>query len=262
MSVDLSISGSIATLLLNRPDKLNALSSDMWRQLSEHLDRCQQDDDIRAVVMTGAGRGFCAGADISRPSGGPIDDRPISLASALDAMTGYNTVIRKLYHLRKPTIAAVRGPAIGIAWTMVLCCDFVLVTESAKFRPAFLNLAKVPEGGIVYLISRLVGQFKARDIIYRARFVSGREAVELGLATQLVSEDSLMDDALVLARELAAGPPLAFALTKRLFNSDAPNFDQFSEQELNAIAIAANTSDAIEGMAAFKEKRPAQYTGR
>jgi len=156
----------------------------------------------------------------------------------------------------------VRGPAVGIAWTMVLSCDWVLVTESAKFRPAFLNLAKVPEGGIIYLMSRLIGQLKARDIIYRARFVSGAEATELGLATRLVPEDALLDEALALARELAAGPPLILALTKRLFNADVAGFDAFVDQELNAIAIGANTEDAVEGRAAFIQKRPAQYTGR
>jgi len=258
MSVDLSVNGAVATILFNRPDKLNALTSSMWDQLAEHLECCERDSAIRAVVITGAGRGFCAGADISRPAGTTPEK---SLASAIDAMSAYNAVIRRLYHLRKPTIAAVRGAAVGIAWTMVLCCDWILVTETAKFRPAFLNLAKVPEGGIMYLMSRLIGQLKARDIIYRARFVSGREAVDLGLATRLVGEDTLMEDAEALAREMAMAAPLAFALTKRLFNSDMADFDRFVDMELNAIAMAANTSDAVEGMAAFKEKRPAQFTG-
>jgi len=258
MSVDLSVNGTVAIILFNRPDKLNALTNDMWGQLAEHLERCERDSTIRAVVITGAGRAFCAGADISKPASAKPDK---SLASAIDAMNAYNAVIRRLYHLSKPTVAAVRGAAVGIAWTMVLCCDWVLVTESAKFRPAFLNLAKVPEGGIMCLMSRLIGQLKARDIIYRARFVSGREAVDLGLATQLVGEETLTEEAEVLAREMALAAPLAFALTKRLFNSDMADFDRFVGMELNAIAIAANTSDAVEGMAAFKEKRPAQFTG-
>lgn len=259
MSIDFSLADGVATILLNRPDKLNALTDAMWDQLAGHLDRCQQDDSVRAVVLAGAGRGFCAGADLS---GQDRKERKKGLPGAIETMHEYNGVIRRLYHLNKPTIAAVRGPAVGIAWTIVLCCDWILVSESAKFRPAFLNLAKVPEGGMIYLMSRLIGQLKARDIIYRARFVSGAEAAEIGLASRLVAEDALMDDALALARELAAGPPLILALTKRLFSSDAASFDAFVEQELNAIAIGANTEDAVEGRTAFMQKRPPQFTGR
>jgi 2-(1,2-epoxy-1,2-dihydrophenyl)acetyl-CoA isomerase len=260
MSVDCNVSHGVAIILFNRPDKLNALTHEMWGELAEHLDRCQRDDAVRAVILAGGGRAFCAGADISGEGGNK--HAKSGLAGALDAMTEYNSVIRRIYHFRKPTIAAVHGAAVGIAWTMALCCDFILVAESAKFRPAFLNLAKAPEGGIVYLMSRAVGQLKARDILYRARPVSGREAFEIGLASALVSDEALMDEAAALAREMAAAPPLAFGLAKRMFNADVGSFDQFVDLELNAIAIAANTEDAKEGMAAFKEKRPAQFTGR
>ena len=260
MSVDFHLSESIATILLNRPDKLNALTGPMWEQLAGHLERCERDDEVRAVILTGAGRGFCSGADM-RAAGSTKDHKP-SLAGVLQSMNGYNDVIRRLYSLRKPVIAAVQGPAIGIGWTLALCCDWVLVTESSKFRPAFLNLAKVPEGGFMYLMTRLIGQLKARDVIYRARFISGPEAVELGLATRLISEQALMPEAIALAREAAAGPPLVFALTKRLFNADTGSFEQFLELEINAIAIAANTQDAAEGAAAFRDKRPARFTGR
>lgn len=260
MSVECSVSQGVATIVLNRPDKLNALTDAMWEQLAQHLDVCQRDDAIRAVILTGAGRGFCAGADISGQ--GRTKDHKTGLTGALETMSAYAAIVRRIYHLRKPTIAAVHGAAIGIAWTMALCCDWVLVAESAKFRAAFLNLAKVPEGGIVYLMSRLIGPLKARDVLYRARFVSGREAFELGLANRVVNEEMLMEEATQLAREAAAAPPLAFALTKRLFNADVASFDQFVDMELNSIAIAANTQDAVEGMAAFKEKRAARFTGR
>lgn len=260
MSIDCSVSEGVAIILLNRPEKLNALTHEMWGQLAQHVERCERDDAVRAVILAGAGRGFCAGADISGQGGNK--ERKTGLPGALEAMSEYNNVIRRLYHLRKPTIAVVHGAAVGIAWTLVLCCDWVLVTENARFRPAFLNLAKVPEGGIVYLMTQLIGALKARDIIYRARTVSGREAVDLGLANQLVSEPAMIDDAMTLAREVAAGPPLAFALTKRLCNAGAPSFDQFVEAELNAIAIAANTEDAREGLTAFKDKRAARFMGR
>jgi 2-(1,2-epoxy-1,2-dihydrophenyl)acetyl-CoA isomerase len=260
VSVECRVAEGVATLLLNRPEKLNALTADMWLELGEHLDRCQRDDGVRAVILSGAGRGFCAGADISRV-GADSTARP-TLGGVLESMRGYDAVIRRLYHLRKPVIAAAQGAVIGIAWTLVLCCDWILVTESTRFRPAFLNLAKVPEGGFIYLITGLIGQLRAREITYGARFVSGTEAVELGLANRLVGEDTLMQEALTLAREAATGATLAFALTKQLFNTCAGSFDQFLDLEINAIAIAANTADALEGSMVFREKRDPRFLGR
>jgi 2-(1,2-epoxy-1,2-dihydrophenyl)acetyl-CoA isomerase len=260
MSIDLNLAGNVATLVLNRPDKLNALTAGMWRSLLDCLDRCQHDATIRAVILTGAGRGFCAGADLS--AAGSEEAAAPSLVGSLEAMAGYDEVIRRLYRLDKPVIAAVRGPAIGIAWTLVLCCDWVLVTESTRFRAAFLNLAKVPEGGFQYLLARQIGHLQARDLVYRAAFVSGPEALARGLASRLVPEAALLDEATALACEAADMPPLTFALTKRLFNGDAAGFDQFLAMEMNAIAIGSNSQDALEGSAAFKGKRSPRYVGR
>lgn len=145
MIVELSLSGPVATIRLNRPQKLNALTDAMWLQLADHLDRFEQDDAIRAIILCGEGRAFCAGADISGEER-VIERRP-GIAGTAQAMEFYDTVVRRIYHMPKPIIAAVQGAAVGIAWTMALCCDWVLVAESAKFRPAFLNLGKVPEGG-------------------------------------------------------------------------------------------------------------------
>jgi 2-(1,2-epoxy-1,2-dihydrophenyl)acetyl-CoA isomerase len=259
MDLEFSISEGVATILLNRPDKLNAVSEEMWRGLEAALDRCRADDEIRAVILTGAGRGFCAGADLG---GAGIKLKRPGTAGSVGTMTEYNDVIRKLYTLKKPVIAAVRGPCVGIGWTLVLCCDWILVTESAKFRPAFMNLAKVPEGGFQFLVSRLIGGLKARDIIYRAKFVSGPEAADIGLATRLVGENELIEEASELARELAGTAPFTFALTKRLFNAGYDTFDQFVDAELNAIGLASVTEDAREAMAAFREKRAGQFHGQ
>ena len=260
MSVDCSISEGVATLLFNRPEKLNALTDVMWDQLAEHLERCHSDEGVRAVLLAGAGRAFSAGADVSGE--GRSWERKPGPVGSLELMDAYDAVIRSLYRLGKPTIAAVQGPAIGIGWTLALCCDWLLVSEEARFRPAFLNLAKVPEGGFVYLVTRLVGELKARDLVYRSAFVSGAEAFELGLASRLVGKEELMDEARALAREAAAAPPLSFALTKQLFQTQAGSFESFLEQERGAIALAANTEDAVEGITAFREKRPARFTGR
>lgn len=259
MSADLSISGNVATILLNRPDKLNALTDTMWLQLAEHLDRCEEDDDIRAIVLAGAGRGFCAGADISGE--GKVIARKQGIAGPLQMMEFYGSVVRKLYHMPKPVISAVQGAAVGIAWTMILCSDWILAAEGAKFRSAFMNLAKVPEGGFQFLVARQIGQLKARDLIYRTKPLSGAEAVELGLATKLVSDEALMEEAQALAVEAAGLAPVAFKLTKRLFNENSGDFDAFLRKELQSIVITASMDDAVEGMKAFREKRPAAYTG-
>lgn len=259
MSIDLSISDNVATILFNRPDKLNALTDTMWLQLREHLDRCQSDDAIRAVILTGAGRGFCAGADLSGE--GKVIERKPGIAGTLQMMEFYCSIVRLLYHLPKPTIAAVHGPTVGIAWTMALACDWLLAADGTKFRSAFINLAKVPEAGFQFLAARQIGDFKARDFIYRTQDLSGTEAAELGLATRSVEHGVLLDEARALAAQAAQFPPLAFKLTKQLFNANSGDFDAFLEKERQAIVIAANTQDAREGMTAFVEKRPANYTG-
>jgi len=144
---------------------------------------------------------------------------------------------------------------------MALACDWLLVSPKAKMRPAFLNLAKVPEAGFQFLLARQIGEMKARDIVYRSAFVSGTEAAELGLASALVPGDDLAAVAITKAREAAGLAPITFAMTKRLFNARSGDFDAFLEQEKQAIVIAANTLDAKEGMAAFLEKRAPAYTG-
>jgi 2-(1,2-epoxy-1,2-dihydrophenyl)acetyl-CoA isomerase len=235
------------------------LNDTMCLELREHLDRCESDDAIRAVVLAGAGRGFCAGADISGE--GKVIERKPGIAGTHRMMEFYDTIMRRIYHMPKPMIAAVQGTAVGIAWTMALACDWLLAAESAKFRSAFMNLAKVPEGGFQFLVARQVGEFKARDLVYRALPLSGAEAVQLGLATRLVPDADLMAEAEVLARGGAAMPPLVFKLTKQLFNARSGNFDAFLEAELQRIVIAANSADAKEGMAAFVGKRAANFTG-
>jgi 2-(1,2-epoxy-1,2-dihydrophenyl)acetyl-CoA isomerase len=259
MSVDIEVSDRVATILFNRPDKLNAFTDTMWMQLRDHLDRCAEDDEIRAVILTGQGRGFCAGADISGE--GKVIVRKPGIAGVQQMMEFYGAIVRRIYHLPKPTIAAVHGAAVGIAWTMALCCDWLLTTESARFRPAFMNLAKVPEGGFQFLVARQIGAFKARDLVYRSQFLSGAEAFEMGLASRLVSDEALTDEASALGAEAANLAPAAFKLSKQLFNESSGDFDDFLQRELHAITIAASMADAREGMAAFVEKRAAKFTG-
>lgn len=259
MSVDLSISNGVATILLNRPAKLNAFSDTMWLSLRDHLDRCATDDGIRAVILTGAGRGFSAGADISGE--GKVIERKPGIAGVYQMMDFYQSIVRRLYHLPKPVVAAVQGPVVGIAWSLALCCDWLLAAPETKFRPAFMSLGKVPEGGFQFLVARNAGQFVARDLAYRSHVVSGTEALDMRLVTRLVPAGDLLADATAMGEEAAAMAPLAFRYAKELFNAQSGNFDAFLEQEMQKIAIAASTSDAKEGMTAFVEKRQARFVG-
>jgi 2-(1,2-epoxy-1,2-dihydrophenyl)acetyl-CoA isomerase len=259
MSIDLAVSDRVATILLNRPDKLNALTDTMWLQLRGHLVRCEEDDEIRAIVLTGAGRGFCAGADISGE--GKVIERKPGIAGITQMTDFYFSIVRRVYHMPKPTIAAVKGAAVGISWTMALCCDFLLAGESAKFRPGFMNLGKVPEGGFQFLLARQIGDFRARELTYRSQFVTGPEAAAIGLATRCVADDELMNEANALAKEATGFAPAPFKYAKRLFNARSGDYDSFLAEEAKAIAITATMADAKEGMLAFVEKRAANYTG-
>jgi len=259
MSIELSVSDRVATILLNRPDKLNALTDTMWMQLRDHLDRCEQDDEIRSVILTGAGRGFCAGADISGE--GKVIVRKSGIAGITQMTDFYFSIVRRIYHLPKPTIAAVKGAAVGISWTMALCCDFLIAGESAKFRPGFMNLGKVPEGGFQFLVARQIGDFRARELTYRSQFISGPEAAAMGLATRCVADDDLMTEANALGAEAAGFAPASFKYAKALFNVRSGDYDAFLAEEAKAIAVTATMADAKEGMLAFVEKRAANYTG-
>lgn len=259
MNVDIEVADRVATILFNRPDKLNAFTDGMWIQLRDHLDRCAEDDEVRSIIFAGQGRGFCAGADLSGEN--KIIARKPGIAGIQQMMEFYSAILRRIYHLPKPTIAAVHGPAVGIGWTIALSCDWLLTTENAKFRPAFMNLAKVPEGGFQFLVARQIGAFKARNLVYRSRFLSGAEAFEMGLVSRLVPESELMAEAARLGAEVAGLAPTAFKFSKQLFNESSGDFDAFLTKETHAITIAASMADAKEGMAAFVEKRDARFTG-
>jgi 2-(1,2-epoxy-1,2-dihydrophenyl)acetyl-CoA isomerase len=254
-----SVRGRIATITLNRPDKLNAWTRTMEEEVRQTLREAAEDDEVRVIVITGAGRGFCAGADISGE--GKVIERKPGIAGIQQMMEFYGAIVRRIYHMPKPTIAAIHGPAVGIAWTIALCCDWLLTVPGAKFRPAFMNLAKVPEAGFQFLVARQIGAFKARDLVFRSKFTTGTEAYELGLASRLIDEDILMEEAASLAQEAAALAPAAFKSAKQLFNETSGDYDAFVARELAAITIAASMGDAKEGMAAFVEKRPANFTG-
>ena len=258
MDVELSVKDAVATLCLNRPEKLNALTPDMLSMLIEHLDRIERDPEIRAVILTGAGRAFCAGADIKGSGAAPP---PMSVSHARQSMAVYQQVALKLYNLNKPVVAAVRGVAVGIAWSFALCADQLLVSDTAQFIPAFLMRATLPEGGMVHLLARHCGEFRAKEIMYLNRKLTGQEAFQAGLASRVVGDASLMNAAEALAAELAAMPTFSIGLTKELFRLNAGSMEEFLVHELNSVALAVNSDDAAEGRLAAREKRSPSFKG-
>lgn len=258
MDVELSIDGAVATLTLNRPDSLNALTPPMLEMIIEHLGRVESDPEIRALILTGAGRAFCAGADVKGSGSAPVR---MSVSHARRSFVPYQQVALKLYNLNKPVVSAVRGATVGIAWAFAMCADQLIASETTKFVPAFLSRATVPEGGMLHLLARHCGEFRAKEIMYLNRTLSGREAFEIGLASKVVTDDQLMIAAAALAQELAEAPTFSIGLAKQLFRATSGNFEAYLALELNAVALAVNSADASEGRQAFRDKRKPEFKG-
>jgi 2-(1,2-epoxy-1,2-dihydrophenyl)acetyl-CoA isomerase len=257
MTVELTIEGAVAKVVLNRPDKLNALTAEMRQQLGDHFTRLRFDDAVRAIIVTGAGRGFCSGADVDRMGGHDLrGDRQ-------RMQQGAHSYLRTLHAIEKPVIAAVRGPAVGIGWSIALACDLVIASETARFSQIFKRIGLAPDGGAIWFLTRRIGMPKAKELVFSARFVEAAEALQLGLVNEVVADAELMPRAAALAAELAEGPTFAMGLAKRLFNAAVgPSLDDYLEIESFVQPQLHHTHDNAEGRAAFRDKRPPNFTGR
>ncbi|HTV44421.1 MAG TPA: enoyl-CoA hydratase-related protein [Stellaceae bacterium] len=259
MPVDLTVEGAIATVVLNRPEKLNALDVGMRESLCEHFTRLRFDDAVRAVVVTGAGRGFCSGADVDRMAGQQHDLR----GGRQRLQQGGHTFIRALHAIEKPVIAAVRGPAVGIGWSIALACDLVVASETARFSQIFRRIGLAPDGGAIWFLTRRLGMAKAKELVFSARFVEAEEALALGLVNHVVADDELAARTNALAADLAAGPTFALGLAKKLFHvASGPSLDEYLEIESLVQPQLHMSADNAEGVTAFREKRPPKFIGR
>jgi 2-(1,2-epoxy-1,2-dihydrophenyl)acetyl-CoA isomerase len=259
MPVDLEIDGAVATVVLNRPEKLNALDAEMRQSLCDIFGRLRFDDGVRAIIVTGAGRGFCSGADVERMGASPEDLR----AGRQRMQQGAHTFLRTLHAIEKPVVAAVRGPAVGIGWSIALACDIVVAAKSARFSQIFRRIGLAPDGGAIWFLTRRIGMAKAKELVFSARFVEAEEALALGLVNHVVDEDALMPKASSLAADFAAGPTFALGLAKKLFHAAvAPSLDDYLDLESLVQPQLHHTRDNAEGVAAFREKRPPKFTGR
>jgi 2-(1,2-epoxy-1,2-dihydrophenyl)acetyl-CoA isomerase len=245
----------VATITLNRPDSLNALNATMRVELTAAFKAAAKDDATRAVVLTGAGRGFCAGADL-RGGSGERDFRHV-------LTTEYNPLIEAIRRLPKPVVGAVNGVAAGAGVSLALAADLVVAAEGARFVPAFARIGLVPDSGLTRALVRGVGRHRAFEILMGERQLGADDARDMGLVAAVVPADQLLDVASELARRLAAGPTVAIGLTKRLLNraEDATLADALAV-EAALQDVAGRTGDHAEGVAAFGEKRDPEFRGR
>ncbi len=256
MNVRLDKDGAIATLILDRPERLNAMADPMWDALYDHLGKIAGDDEIRAVILTGAGRAFCSGGDVTGMAKADI-------VSGRKRSQRRHRTIQALYSLEKPVIAAVRGPVYGIGNALALACDLVIASDTAKFSMAFKKVGVVPDGGAIFFLTQYLGIARAKDLVYTARVVPADEALRLGLVVRVVADDKLDDEARALAQEMAESATYALALAKKMFHSmTVPTLEQLLEMEALASGVVRLTHDHQEGVAAFKEKRPPKFQGR
>jgi enoyl-CoA hydratase/carnithine racemase len=263
-----SIDAAVATIVLNRPDRMNTISRPMLAQLSAALLEADRDPAVRAVILTGSGRAFCAGLDLVSATGGTragIESQEAigidrSAAVTLDLKSAPPTV---LFNMDKPTICAINGAAAGYGMDTALGCDIRIMGERAKLSAAFVKRGIVPESGGTWYLPRLLGWSKAAELIFTGRTLSAAECLELGLATYVVPDDELMARARALALEIAANAPLAVQSSKRLMRmgqNQAFN-DHVHHVYLQFVSLM-RTADAKEGMLSFLEKRAAEFQGR
>lgn len=255
MSIELEKRGAVAVMTFNRPEKLNAMTSEMRQQMEQRLIEVRDAPGIRALVMTGAGKAFCTGGDIRTfASSTP--------AAMRDRIKQQHRVTLSLYHLEKPVIVAVNGAAFGSGFNLALLGDIILASDTAKFCQSYSKVAIVPDGGGLYLLSRIVGAQKAKELVLLAEVLNAKQAKELGIVREVYPAEQLMAEAMKLAESLAAGPTRAFGLDKSLLNRGwAMDLESFLELEAVSEAHVMQTADHKEGVAAFKENRKPVFKG-
>jgi enoyl-CoA hydratase/carnithine racemase len=256
--------GHVALLTLNNPDKLNALSAGIRSGMQSILKEVHADDGIRALVVTGAGRGFCSGVQLSGGAGpGTADDASPSQNAMLDEYGWVGRQAIALYRLDKPVVAAVNGVAAGAGMSLATACDLRVGSEHARFRAVFIERNLSPDSGLSFFLPRIVGYSRAADLIMTSRDVGAEEAHRIGLLDRLVAHDALVDDALALAEQMAQWPPVALRASKRVLQhsleTDLEAALRYEYQNLSYGRKARN--DARESRLAFVEKRKPNYTG-
>jgi 2-(1,2-epoxy-1,2-dihydrophenyl)acetyl-CoA isomerase len=250
--------GPVLKITLNRPDKLNSFNEAMHLALRAAVARAEEEATVRAVLLTGAGRGFCAGQDLGDRN--VAADQELDLGATIE--TFYNPLIRRLRALEKPVVCAVNGVAAGAGANLALACDIVLAARSARFIQAFCRIGLVPDSGGTYFLPRLIGDARARALAMTGEAVTAEQALAWGMVWQVVEDERLPDEAMALTRRLADGPTKGLGLIKRALNvSLAHSLDQQLDLERDLQRMAGASRDYREGVAAFLAKRPPVFRG-
>ena len=247
----------IATITLNQPEKLNAFSIKMRESLGLAVGEIAKDDDVRAVIVTGAGRAFSSGVDLTTTRAEP------SRYESLE-VTGPNFRVDLIFQLDKPVIAAVNGVCAGMGFSLALSCDIRIASEAARFSAIFIRRGLIPDCGATYLLPKIVGISKALELMFTGEIIDAAEAKQLGIVSRVVPPDKLMETAQELAAKIAQQPPVAIELTKRVVHrSMIDDLYHHYDWETYAQQVCRNTEDRAEAIRAFLEKRePAPFQGR
>jgi enoyl-CoA hydratase/carnithine racemase len=256
------VADGVATLTLNRPDRLNTISGPMLGQLSQRLLEADRDRAVRAIILTGEGRAFCAGLDLQDASSGTGIGGGGG-GGGFNAFDLRNSPPNVLHNIDTPTICALNGGAAGYGMDMALGCDMRIGAESSKLAAAFTKRGIVPESGGTWFLPRMIGWAKASELIFTGRTLSAKECLEWGLVNSVVPDASLMDEARALATEIAGNAPLAVQASKRMMRQGLGEpFDEHVDRVYLQLLPLFRTKDFQEGMRSFLEKRPPTFEGR
>ncbi|HEY2141206.1 MAG TPA: enoyl-CoA hydratase-related protein [Solirubrobacteraceae bacterium] len=260
-TVNVSVAAGAATVELNRPETLNAWNAQLGVDLLAALHRVREDTQVRAVLLTGAGRAFSSGADLKDLSGGHTtpDGRPDIYKTLTER---YHPIMQTIREMPKPVLAAVNGAAVGIGCSLALCCDLILASESAYFLLAFVNIGLVPDGGSSLFVPTRVGMARATELAMLGERLPAARALDWGLINRVVPDAELAGEATALSARLAQGPTRSYAGTKRQLNNWLySRMEEQLELEAQIQREMASSQDFLEGAMAFAEKRPTRFSG-
>lgn len=258
-AIQFAIENQVASITLNRPDARNAINDDMRDELLAVLTDARTNPEIRALVLTGAGKGFCTGADLSRRGAGPTGP-----GAAREMMrTRSQRLIRSLWELEKPVIAAVNGVAAGLGAHLAFACDLIIAAADARFIEVFVRRGLAVDAGGAYLLPRLIGLAKAKELVFFGDDLSAEEAARIGLINKVVAADALQSTAREWTERLATGPTFAIGMSKRLLNrSLESDMETALDEEAMVQSLVTQSEDTKEGMLAFAERRQPSFKGR